>query len=163
MKWVIEWWSSLWLPLWISPDLQLQFGSPSLQVEQVLLQVSFFCFECSDLSLQLIVLVLLTEIGILHVLFGLEYFGSQVFSDIFCLSGQGIVQWLLLRPKCFDFFLVKVKFFLECLDCLLEPVDLSLEGCSKRTSCHRVVCLAVAFERLIHSCPSKFQLFILFI
>ena len=78
----------------------------------MLLQVSFFCFEGRDLRLQLIILVLLIEIGILHVLFGLEHLAGQVFSDVLGLAREVVVQRLLLRSQSFNLLFIEIQLLL---------------------------------------------------
>ena len=112
----------------------------------MLLQVSFFCFERRDLRLQLIILVLLIEIGILHVLLCLEHLTGQVFSDVLGLARQVVVQRLLLRPQRFYLLFVEIKLLLQCFDCFLKTVNLALERGSEGARRHRVVGLADALE-----------------
>ena len=72
-------------------DGELELSRSPLEVEQVLLEVGLLRLEICYLVLQLLALILLIEVGLLHVFFSLEDVSCEILPDLLGLPGEGIV------------------------------------------------------------------------
>ena len=86
----------------------------------MLLQVGLLRLQVGDLRLQFVVLVLLVQVRVLHVFFGLQHIVCQVFTDLLGLASQGIVQIFLLGPQGLDLSLVEIEFLMQSLNGLFQ-------------------------------------------
>lgn len=67
-------------------DLEFKLGDTSLQVKQVLLQVSLLGLKSRDLLLELSVLALLAVVALFHFVLGAEDLGGKGLADVTSLA-----------------------------------------------------------------------------
>ena len=109
-------------------DLEFKLGDASLQVKQVLLQVSLLGLKSGDLLLELGVLALLAVVALLHFVFGAEDLGGKGLADVTSLAREDVFERFLLGSEGLDLLLVEIELLIHATDGLLEGVDLSLKG-----------------------------------